>query len=78
MKFTLFNRVPKNYISKKGYLVPSGGGELVAAILFIYNNGMCIVQEDWGNYEAIPISRAETDTTFKVNTNAYEKFIVTE
>ena len=70
-----FNKKPKNYTTKKGYVVPHDGGDLIPAMLYAYNNGIFIVETlTYDRYEATYKDGVE----YKVNHWQRERFIVTE
>jgi hypothetical protein len=73
-----FSRTPRNYTTKTGYIVPTRGGELIDATLFLYNNGICIVQMNSTDFKYEATRKDISTFTLKSPEGVYEKFIITE
>ena len=54
----------KNYTIKTGFLIGKESSLAKDAQLFIYRNGLCIVQTNWGDY--ISVTRI-SDTEYRLN-----------
>lgn len=70
----IFSFPEPNYKVKPGFLVPSWDGDVYAAELYLYNNGICIVKSMIHTFEATETS----PSNYKVNSKDYPRFIVTE
>lgn len=66
----------KNYKTKEGFLASKDGGDMPAATLYLYDNGVCIVHTGWGeDYEALITNNP---TEYSVKHYNHNRFIVVE
>ena len=66
----------KNYQIKEGYIGMGTIGKVSSATLYIYDNGVCIIDTGWGDKFEAKITNNPTE--YSVNDINYKRFVVTE